>query len=50
LTERNEKSILALNLVAEQEWEYDIENGNQVTERRIKNFETDLAWMRMLKK
>jgi hypothetical protein len=48
LDKRTEKNIFALNLVAEQEWEAEVEHGVTETETEFK-FETDLAYMRMLK-
>ena len=48
LDKRSEKNILALNLVAEQEWEYDVVKGKKDSEEELK-FETDLGWLHMLK-
>jgi len=48
LDKRTEKNIFALNFVAEQEWEAEVEHGVTEVEEKFK-FETDLAYMRMLK-
>ena len=45
---RGEKNIWALNLVAGQEWEYDVAQGKKDKEEELK-FEADLAWMHMVK-
>jgi len=48
LDKRTEKNIFALNFVGEQEWETEVEHGETEVEKEFK-FETDLAYMRMLK-
>jgi len=48
IDKRTDKNIFALNLVAEQKWEPEVEHGITEVEKEFE-FETDLAWMRMLK-